>query len=60
MAERMVGKQAPRFDLQAVLPNGDFGRVSLEENMKNGKWTVLFFYTNGLHVRVPDRNYGNF
>ena len=44
MAERMVGKQAPRFELQAVLPNGDFGRVSLEENMKNGKWTVLFFY----------------
>jgi peroxiredoxin 2/4 len=44
MAERMVGKQAPRFELEAVLPNGDFGRVSLEENMKNGKWTVLFFY----------------
>ena len=44
MAERMVGKQAPRFVMDAVLPNKEFGKVSLEENMKNGKWTVLFFY----------------
>ncbi|ANB57789.1 redoxin family protein [Anoxybacillus sp. B7M1] len=44
MAERMVGKQAPRFEMKAVLPNGDFGMVSLEENIKNNKWTVLFFY----------------
>ncbi len=40
----MVGKQAPRFDMEAVFPNKEFGRVSLEENMKNDKWTVLFFY----------------
>lgn len=44
MADRMVGKQAPRFEMDAVLPNKEFGKVSLEENMKNGKWTVLFFY----------------
>ncbi|WP_017756173.1 peroxiredoxin [Calidifontibacillus oryziterrae] len=44
MAERMVGKQAPRFEMEAVLPNKEFGKVSLEENMKNDKWTVLFFY----------------
>lgn len=44
MPERMVGKQAPRFEMDAVLPNKEFGKVSLEENMKNGKWTVLFFY----------------
>jgi peroxiredoxin 2/4 len=44
MPERMVGKQAPRFEMDAVLANKDFGKVSLEENMKNGKWTVLFFY----------------
>ncbi|MEH7470054.1 redoxin domain-containing protein, partial [Priestia megaterium] len=44
MAERMVGKQAPRFEMEAVLANKEFGKVSLEENMKNGKWTVLFFY----------------
>lgn len=40
----MVGKAAPEFELEAVLPNKEFGRVSLAENMKNGKWTVLFFY----------------
>ncbi|WP_404452444.1 peroxiredoxin [Virgibacillus necropolis] len=44
MAERMVGKQAPRFTMDAVLPNKEFGKVNLEENMKNDKWTVLFFY----------------
>ncbi len=44
MAERMVGKQAPRFEMDAVLSNKQFGKVSLEENMKNDKWTVLFFY----------------
>ncbi|WP_077622175.1 peroxiredoxin [Sediminibacillus massiliensis] len=44
MAERMVGKQAPRFEMEAVLSNKEFGKVSLEENMKNDKWTVLFFY----------------
>ncbi|WP_332633967.1 peroxiredoxin [Halalkalibacter flavus] len=44
MVERMVGKQAPRFEMDAVMPNKEFKKVSLEENMKNGKWTVLFFY----------------
>lgn len=44
MAERMVGKQAPRFEMEAVLASKEFGKVSLEENMKNDKWTVLFFY----------------
>jgi peroxiredoxin 2/4 len=44
MAERTVGKQAPRFEMDAVLSNKEFGKVSLEENMKNDKWTVLFFY----------------
>ena len=44
MAERLVAKQAPRFEMEAVLANKEFGKVSLEENMKNEKWTVLFFY----------------
>ncbi|WP_085524132.1 peroxiredoxin [Tuberibacillus sp. Marseille-P3662] len=44
MPERMVGKQAPRFEMEAVMPNKEFGKVSLEENMKNDKWTILFFY----------------
>ena len=44
MVERMVGKQAPNFEMEAVMPNKEFGKVSLEENIKAGKWTVLFFY----------------
>lgn len=44
MAERMVAKQAPRFEMEAVMPNGEFGKVNLEEMMKQDKWTVLFFY----------------
>ncbi|MCM3756574.1 peroxiredoxin [Sporosarcina jeotgali] len=44
MVERMVGKQAPRFEMEAVMTDKSFGKVSLEENMKNDKWTVLFFY----------------
>lgn len=44
MGERLVAKQAPHFELEAVLPNKEFGEVSLNENIKNDKWTVLFFY----------------
>lgn len=44
MAERMVGKQAPKFTMDAVMADKSFGKVSLEEIMKEDKWTVLFFY----------------
>lgn len=44
MAERMVGKQAPDFTMEAVMADKSFGKVSLKENMENDKWTVLFFY----------------
>ncbi|WP_153731951.1 peroxiredoxin [Sporosarcina obsidiansis] len=44
MAERMVGKQAPDFTMEAVLADKSFGKVSLQDNIKNDKWTVLFFY----------------
>ncbi|WP_144513803.1 peroxiredoxin [Bacillus sp. FJAT-22090] len=44
MAERMVGKQAPRFTMDAVLADKSFGKVNLEDIMKEDKWTVLFFY----------------
>ncbi|KFN04369.1 tryparedoxin peroxidase [Bacillus clarus] len=44
MVERMVAKQAPRFEIDAVMPNKEFGKVSLEEVMKQDKWTMLFFY----------------
>ncbi len=42
--EVKVGEKVENFNTKAVMPNGEFGEVSLEENMKNGKWTVLFFY----------------
>ncbi len=44
MAERMVGKQAPDFTMEAVLPDKSFGKVSLEDIKAQDKWTVLFFY----------------
>jgi peroxiredoxin 2/4 len=53
MTIRMVGKQAPHFELDAVMPNKEFGRVSLEENMRKGKWTVLFFYPNDFSFVCP-------
>lgn len=39
-----VGKAAPKFEMEALMTDGTFGKVSLEENMKAGKWTVLYFY----------------
>ncbi|WP_298784077.1 peroxiredoxin [uncultured Marinococcus sp.] len=42
--KRMVAKQAPRFEMNAVMPDTSFGTISLEQVMKKDKWTVLFFY----------------
>jgi peroxiredoxin 2/4 len=43
MAERLVGKKAPDFNLETALGDGkDFGRASLSDY--KGKWLVLFFY----------------
>ncbi|MDZ5781665.1 peroxiredoxin [Marinococcus luteus] len=42
--KRMVAKQAPRFEMNAVMPDTSFGTISLEQIMKEDKWTVLFFY----------------
>lgn len=42
--DRLVGKPAPRFEMDAVMPNKEFGKISLDEIMKEDKWTVLFFY----------------
>lgn len=39
-----VGCEVPNFETEAYLPNGEFGKVSLKDNMDAGKWTVLFFY----------------
>jgi peroxiredoxin (alkyl hydroperoxide reductase subunit C) len=40
-----VGSDVPDFTLTTFEPSaGGFGEVSLAENKKNGKWTILFFY----------------
>lgn len=42
MAERMVGLPAPKFEMEAYMSNGEFGKVFLDDY--KGKWLVLFFY----------------
>ncbi len=43
-----VGKPAPKFEMEAVLPEGEymdrFGSVNLDDLLKDGKWVVLYFY----------------
>ena len=43
-----VGKPAPKFEMDAVLPEGDFldrfGKVNLDDLLDAGKWVVLYFY----------------
>lgn len=43
-----VGKPAPKFEMDAVLPTGDFldrfGKVNLDDLLAQGKWVVLYFY----------------
>ncbi len=43
-----VGKPAPKFEMDAVMPEGDyidrFGKVNLDELLEAGKWVVLYFY----------------
>jgi len=43
-----VGKPAPKFEMEAVMPEGEFierfGTVNLDELLDAGKWVVLYFY----------------
>lgn len=43
-----VGKPAPKFEMEAVLAEGEgldrFGTVNLDEILEAGKWVVLYFY----------------
>ena len=38
-----VGEKVENFEAEALLNNGEFKKVSLEENIKNQKWTIVFF-----------------
>ncbi len=43
-----VGRPAPKFDMEAVLPEGHgterFGSIGLDQLLDDGKWVVLYFY----------------
>ena len=39
-----IGQDAPDFTAQAVVGEGEFKEVTLSDNWKDGKWTVLYFY----------------
>ena len=40
-----LGQKVPLFELETYEPSkGDFGKFSIEEQIKNKRWTVLFFY----------------
>ena len=43
--ELKVGQNAPDFELNTYDPNEMFfGKISLKEIKKDGKWTIVFFY----------------
>ena len=44
MQQIMIGKQAPPFEMSAVLSNKTIGVVSLKQSITEHKWTVLVFY----------------
>jgi NADH-dependent peroxiredoxin subunit C len=40
-----LGQKVPAFELDTYEPTkGDFGKFCLDEQIKNKRWTVLFFY----------------
>lgn len=44
MQQVIIGKQAPNFEMSAVLPNNSISTVSLRQSLMEHKWTVLVFY----------------
>lgn len=44
MYERLLGKKIPIFELNAALPDRSISKVSLQQYLNAGKWTVLIFY----------------
>ncbi len=40
-----LGHKIPDFELTTFEPTkGDFGKFRTEDQIKNGRWTILFFY----------------
>lgn len=51
MSMCFIGKDAPLFQMNAVLPNLTYRTVTLAENIKNEKWTFLVFYPFDFHSK---------
>ncbi|MBL0701761.1 MAG: peroxiredoxin [Spiroplasma sp.] len=44
IAEVKVGHKVDNFSAEALLPNGEFGTISLEDSLNAGKWVIVFFW----------------
>lgn len=44
MMECMVGRKAPDFKVEALLPDQTFGDICMEGILGEGRWLVLLFY----------------
>ena len=44
MTEGLIGKDAPLFQMNAVMPNLTYETVSLQDHIQEKKWTMLMFY----------------
>ncbi len=53
ISEVKVGQKVENFQAEALLANGEFGTVSLADNMKHGKWTILFFWPKDFTFVCP-------
>jgi len=49
-----VGQRVPNFELEVYYPTTKtFGKVSLEDFMRERRWLVLFFYPADFILCVP-------
>lgn len=40
-----LGQKVPDFELDTYEPSkGDFGKIRLQDQIANKRWTILFFY----------------
>ena len=44
MQPLMIGDKAPNFEMNAVLPNKTFGKVTLQQILDHNQWAILVFY----------------
>jgi peroxiredoxin (alkyl hydroperoxide reductase subunit C) len=45
MADLKLGTKVPDFELETYEPTkGEFGKFSMQDQIKNKRWTILFFY----------------